>query len=433
MHLNFTCHSEVGLVRKNNQDSGYASATMLVVADGMGGAAAGDLASAVAVQELSRSDERMADAPATGEDMLEAMAGAISRANDRIADLVADDHSLDGMGTTVCGVMFDGSQIGLAHIGDSRGYLLRDGELTQLSHDHSWVQSLVDQGKLTDEEAAVNPHRSLLLKVLNGQPGNEPDLELLDVREGDRLLFCSDGLCGLVDNDVIAELLAEGDVETATDALAEAARAAGGIDNITVVVADVVPEDPELAPIKAGAAATTTVPVVEPRTISIESNRPSDDDGTSAIIPAAPKPKGYQEATEEDDDEDERYRPRLGGWFSRIMWGLGTAVVIAGLVLGGFYGGRWYLDQQYYVGAEGDQVAIYQGVPGSFAGIQFSHVHTPQDILVTDLSPYYQQRVGESIRVPDLVTAQETVSVLRENATFCKAQREAANQPPEPE
>ena len=139
--LRFAAHSEVGRVRKNNQDAGYASPNLLVVTDGMGGAAAGDLASAVASTEVARSDHRAE----SGEEMLERIAGIIARANAKLTDLIDEDLELDGMGTTFCGAMFDGRQFGLAHVGDSRGYLLRDGELTQLTHDHSWVQSLVDE------------------------------------------------------------------------------------------------------------------------------------------------------------------------------------------------------------------------------------------------------------------------------------------------
>ena len=113
---------------------------------------------------------------------------------------MAADSSLEGMGTTVTGAVFDGQRIGLAHIGDSRAYLLRDGRLERLTHDHSWVQSLVDDGKISADEAAYHPHRSLLLKVLNGQPANDPDLTMVQLQAGDRLLFCSDGLCGLVDD-----------------------------------------------------------------------------------------------------------------------------------------------------------------------------------------------------------------------------------------
>ena len=191
--LRYLAHSEIGLVRRNNQDSGYASPTMLMVADGMGGAAAGDLASAVAIRELKAADEAF-----TGTDAEEVLAGAIARANDQLADLVRADPALDGMGTTVCGLLFDGQDAALANIGDSRAYQVRDGVMRRITRDHSWVQTLVDDGRITEAEALVHPHRSLILRVLNGNAANSPDLDLLDVEVGDRLLICSDGLCGLV-------------------------------------------------------------------------------------------------------------------------------------------------------------------------------------------------------------------------------------------
>lgn len=200
--LDIRCHSEIGLVRRNNQDSGYVSPRMLVVADGMGGAAAGDLASTVAVRHVAKADRRFSGegSPARpqGEEMLTVLSGAVADANDELADLVAWDSSLEGMGTTFCGAMFSGTQLGIVHIGDSRGYLLRQGRMKRMTHDHSWVQSLIDDGRITPEEAAVHPHRSLLLKVLNGQPQHIPDTQIVDLRLGDRILFCSDGLCGLL-------------------------------------------------------------------------------------------------------------------------------------------------------------------------------------------------------------------------------------------
>ena len=151
LQLKYVTHSEIGLIRKNNQDSGFASPHLLVDG-GMGGAAAGDLASAVAIDTI-----RKIEAPTTGQEMLEVLAGAIHHANDKIAELVESDLSLEGMGTTLTGAMFDGTQLGLAHIGDSRAYLYRDGHLERLTHDHTWVQSLVDDGKISEDEAAMHP------------------------------------------------------------------------------------------------------------------------------------------------------------------------------------------------------------------------------------------------------------------------------------
>src|SRR6478736_59576 len=320
LQLRYATHSEIGLVRKNNQDSGFASARLVVVADGMGGAAAGDLASAVAVDTIRR-----IDTPAAGEEMLELLAGAIHRANDRIADLVEEDYSLEGMGTTVTGALFDGTELGLAHIGDSRAYLLRAGELRRLTHDHSWVQSLVDDGKISEAEASVHPHRSLLLRVLNGHVSSEPDLQLVPVREGDRLLFCSDGLCGLVDDDDIAATLAEPDLHIVLTRLVELAHHAGGIDNITIILADVVSHD-------------------------------GTDEAT--VIGAAAERGGNSPGTQVEDEA--RYDPRAPHrrrWVRPVLL-LVVVVLIAGAGLAAAYS---WTRSQYYVGASGEQVAIFQG------------------------------------------------------------------------
>ena len=232
--LRVIAHCETGLVRRSNQDSAYASPTMLLVADGMGGAAGGDLASCVAVDELRR-----VDGAATGEQMLDALDQAIVRANERLAELIAHDDTLEGMGTTVCGGLFDGDDFALAHIGDSRAYLLRDGVLRRLTRDHSWIQSMIDEGRLTPEEAFTHPHRSLLLKVLNGQPYMHPDYILVGVSPGDRFLICSDGLSGLIDDDELGHLLSWPGRSRTMEDLIDAAHDAGGLDNLTIIIADV--------------------------------------------------------------------------------------------------------------------------------------------------------------------------------------------------
>jgi serine/threonine protein phosphatase PrpC len=243
LELRVIAHSEIGLVRKNNQDSGYASPTMLMVADGMGGAAAGDLASAVAIDEFSRLDGEFAP----GDDLLGLLAGAIDRADQRLSSLIDRDYGLDGMGTTVCGGVFDGQRLGVVHLGDSRGYLLREGYMLRLTHDHSYVQSLIDEGKLHEDDVFTHPHRSLLLKVLNGQGNPTPDYFFEDLVAGDRVMFCSDGLCGMVTDSAIAPRLASASRHLALTELVAAAHAAGGQDNITVIIADVVDVDAEAA------------------------------------------------------------------------------------------------------------------------------------------------------------------------------------------
>jgi protein phosphatase len=406
LSLRIASHSETGLVRKNNQDSGYASPQLLAVADGMGGAAAGDLASAVAIDSIRRIDK-----PIAGEQMLEALSGAIHRANDRIADLVEADLSLDGMGTTVTGAMFDGSQIGLAHIGDSRAYLLRGGHLEQLTHDHSWVQSLVDEGKIDSGEAAVHPHRSLLLKVLNGQPANDPDLTMVPVSAGDRLLFCSDGLCGLVEDPVIEGLLKTPDPKEALHCLVQEARTEGGIDNITVIVADVVDgADPgTIQPVVLGAAAERAIPLVAAKI--------KDEDNEDTII--SERPVGARTGTAEPDDES-RYSPRPPHRRRSVrpLAALVAAALIAAAVLGGAYA---WTRTQFFVGVAEDQVAIFRGLSDSLPGIQLSSVYEIQPLRVVDLPQYYQDKVRANIDVSNLSSAHQTVDELVEAAERCAA------------
>ena len=300
--LRYVAHSEIGLIRKNNQDSGFASPHLIVVADGMGGAAAGDLASAVAIDTM-----RHVDQDSAGERMLEVLGRAVNAANDRIADLVDADPSLDGMGTTLTGALFDGTELGLAHIGDSRAYRLRDSVLERLTHDHSWVQSLVDDGKISEAEAANHPHRSLLLKVLNGQPANDPDLRLVPVAAGDRLMLCSDGVCGLVDDDEIEAALRLPTLEDALERLVSESLAEGGIDNITVIVADVVDADGTDTPVILGAAAERDIPRRQRR-------RPVAPTTTSTRTTTHRRPAGRAVTTR---PATRRGRPDSAAWSGR--------------------------------------------------------------------------------------------------------------------
>ncbi|MFT8394500.1 MAG: protein phosphatase 2C domain-containing protein [Propionibacterium sp.] len=430
-------------MRKNNQDSAYISPTMIVVADGMGGAAAGDVASTVAIHELRRADGHY-----TGEHMLEAMAGAMTKANDSIADLITADPRLDGMGTTVSGAMFSGSQLGLVHIGDSRGYLLRAGELTRLTHDHSWVQSLVDAGKITEAEAAVHPHRSLLLKVLNGQPVHEPDYSLVDLEQGDRLLFCSDGLCGLVDDKLISRLLGDPDAEQAKQALVDAAYASGGYDNITVIIADVVDQDPALdarSPLTLGAAATVEIPRVssEPATMGgAESGagaigaRSSVGAAANGPVPApaaldvtAAPPDGL---IDPDAHEEIRYSPTINRRPHRWPVVVGILLALA-LIAGGVFGARMYMQGRYYLAPDQDQVSIWQGLPDTIAGKPLSHLVEQRTTKVGDLPVYYADQVrASSITADSLEQARSQADYLDRLARGCiqaRAERSASPQP----
>ncbi len=401
--LRYRAHSEVGLVRKNNQDSAYVSPTMLVVADGMGGAAAGDLASAVAIKEL-----KQVDGDHAGQDMLTAFADAISTASEQIAALVESDPDLDGMGSTVCGAMFDGTSLAMANIGDSRAYRYRDGALTRLTRDHSWVQTLVDDGRITEAEALEHPHRSLILRVVNGQPHHVPDLELVEATAGDRLLICSDGLCGMV-TDATIEAAMDGELDEVMERLVGIAHEAGGQDNITIILADVVPGEGTTATEVLGAAAT------------LDLDAPFDV--TTMVLPTLAEPAGPADPVLAK--ERARYSPTTRG---RIATWLKVSIAVV-LTLGLFGGGLglWYsyTQRQFFVGPQDATVAIFRGVPEPVWNLPLSTLVEADTTRLDDLPPYYQEQVRATIRTESLGSARGIVASLRVKAQECIAQREA--------
>jgi len=438
--LGYDSHSEIGLVRSTNQDSAYTSPRMLMVADGMGGAAAGDLASTVAITELKATDEeldaRIAQAraereasgddtwtahgtPPAGADVLTVMAGTLAAANDRLVDLVEDDEALAGMGTTVCGFVLSDDVLAVVNIGDSRAYLLRDGRLHRVTRDHSWVQTLVDEGRITEEEALEHPHRSLVLRVLNGAPQHEPDLDWMEIRPGDRLLVCSDGLCGLVTDAAIEPILGSGTRAEVISDLVALAHDAGGYDNITLIVADVTEDGPPGPVAVLGAAAATPIPQGPEHTLSFP-----------PLAELDPDVAGERALTEE-----ERYallgRRRPSAWVKVVLWLLVPVLALGG---GGFawYG---YTQTRYFVGASDEHVALFRGVPDPVFGLPLSTLVERDETLLADLPAHRASQVRANIVVPDLAAAQVTMDELAQMAARCLAAREAqaaATAPPVP-
>lgn len=259
LHLDFVASSDRGLVRGNNEDSAYAGPHLIALADGMGGHAAGEVASQMMIEHLQHLDKDPDDA-----DLLALLGAAADDANAAIERSVREHPEQEGMGTTLTALMFNGREFGMIHVGDSRGYLLRDGALTQITVDDTFVQSLVDEGKLNPEDVSSHPQKSLILKAYTGRPV-EPHLEMVEAREGDRFLLCSDGLSDPVTAETIAVALGQGTTQDAADRLIELALRSGGPDNITVVVAEVKGGDSGAsasnpAPVKAGALAPNHEP-----------------------------------------------------------------------------------------------------------------------------------------------------------------------------
>ena len=410
--------SDVGLVRSGNEDSGYAGPRLLVVADGMGGHAAGEVASAVTVETLAVLD---GPGPAPHDEASRSLADAIVRANSRIRDLVETDPRRAGMGTTVTALLWTGAGFSLAHIGDSRAYLLRDGRLSQLTRDHTYVQALIDEGRITESQRETHPARSLLLQALGGDDP-VPDLADVGAEPGDRLMLCSDGLSGVVAADDLRVVLTdEHSAQVAADRLVALARAAGGPDNITCVLGDVVEvADAEHDP---GPDHTTEAHLVGAAAIGAghpdelrydEDDQPADAElvaGGLAAARAAAETSGLGGGSE-DPEEVERYALRRR---SRWRW-LSLALVLLGVGVLAFAAVRtasdWLADQ-YFVGVAGESVAIRTGVPG----VPGSSVEQEVDDLPVEALPLvYQQDVAEGIRADDFAEAEQIVLRLRREA-----------------
>jgi PPM family protein phosphatase len=345
--LRYAARSDVGLVRSNNEDSVYAGARLLALADGMGGHAAGEVASQLVIAALAHLDD---DEP--GGDLLAKLEAAVHAGNSAIAAQVEMEPDLEGMGTTLTAILFAGNRIGMVHIGDSRGYLLRDGELTQITKDDTFVQTLVDEGRITKEEAHSHPQRSLIMRALTGHEV-EPTLTMREVRLGDRYLLCSDGLSDPVSDETIQDALQIPDVTDSADRLIELALRGGGPDNVTVVVADVVDyEYGPTQPIIAGAVSGDS-DIHDPLT------RPNTAAGrASAIAPRKEVPKRTLPQIE-TLTKPPRSRRRIA---------IGVTLLVL-LVLAGLAIGRTIIRSYYYVAGYNGAVSIMQGIQVSILGV----------------------------------------------------------------
>ena len=358
--LVYTARSHLGMVRQNNEDSAYAGPRLLALADGMGGHAAGELASQFVVASLARLDE-----DESGQDLTGALTRSLVEGNEAIAAHVSAHPETEGMGCTATALLFDGRRMGLIHVGDSRAYLLRDGSLTQITKDDTFVQSLVDRGELSADEAHNHPRRSLILKALTGEPV-EPTVVIREARPGDRYLLCSDGLSDPVSTETIAETLETGTVDSAADRLVQLALRSGGPDNITVVVADVLdsPRDAPSVPVVVGAASTD------------EGEAGPDADSAagraaafSRAQEAAREPETDQGDETPDDDEVDDEPPRGSRW--RFALSVVGVVALLGVIVGV---STLLIRSNYFVTDQDSQVVVKRGIPGEVFGVALASV-----------------------------------------------------------
>ncbi len=342
--LEYVARSDRGLVRSNNEDSVYAGARLLALADGMGGHAAGEVASQLVIHAMQPLDD---DEP--GGEMLDLLHHAMDAGNEAIAAQVEADPELDGMGTTLTALLFSGTRVGLCHVGDSRAYLFRDGAISQITRDDTFVQALVDEGRITADQAHTHPQRSLIMRALTGTEV-EPTLTMREARAGDRYLLCSDGLSDVVSEETIADTL--GSVETPSacaDRLIELALRSGGPDNVTVVIADVLDtEYGESRPILGGAAGGDGDADYTPD--------PSSAAGRAAALRPPPEPVAPRAVAAGAEPVRTGHRRR---WAALAV----VALVVAGGLLVVGWVGRGKLAANHFLRVDHGNIVIYRGSP----------------------------------------------------------------------
>lgn len=410
--LRYAARSDVGQVRQGNEDSGYAAPRLLIVADGMGGHAGGELASATAVATLAQ----IADADLGQGEALTRLAEAVESAGSTIGLVVTDSPELAGMGTTVTGLYWladgDGARIAIVHVGDSRAYLLRDGDLSQITHDHTYVQTLVDAGRITEEEASTHPRRNLLMRALDGVQVAEPDLSVREARLGDRYLLASDGLHGVVSGDEIARILGSREPTVSVTELVDLALSRGAPDNVTVVVAHVIEgKDATALPVVVGAAGEPRVRARLPRV-----HFPDDAQVDPNAPDLPPVIDGGPPTSELPTVDAAAPRSMSQPWSRRrrlIAWGLGIgAAILIGILAVALIGSAW-VRSQWYVGTSNGSVAVYQGV-STFPSL--STLVTVTDIPVVDLPPLESGLVTNGISAQGREGADAIVAGLRDRA-----------------
>ena len=395
MRARVAAGSDIGHVREGNEDSYLVQAPLFAVADGMGGHRGGEVASRLAVETI---EEMFAQREGT-------LADQVREANRVVFETSLLDRSVAGMGTTLTGALLEGDRMRFAHVGDSRAYLLREGDLRLLTEDHTLVHRMVLEGELTEEEAEVHPHRSILTRALGTDADVEVDELELQVRLGDRLLLCTDGLTGMLSEARIRDVLTETpDPQEAVDRLIGEANDAGGVDNITAIVIDLVEgEDPE------GAAS------------SVEGRGSSRRDAGPEAEPVAPVPEHEHRAerrggpaARSEDPPSLRQVPGRGAAL--------RAVVVVAILVVLVVGGRLYLDTQWYVGVSDGRVAVFRGIPASVVGFDLHHVVVETTVPADDAASLALYRdIADGITADDREEADAIVDQIREDVAALQA------------
>lgn len=379
MRITAAAATDIGRVREGNEDAFLNDAPLFAVADGMGGHQGGEVASRLALETLEVLFKH-------GRGTL---ADQVREANRAVFERSGRDAAVAGMGTTLTAAVAEAGRLRLAHVGDSRAYLLRDGELRMLTEDHTLVQRMVERGEITEQEADVHPHRSVLTRALGTEPEVQIDEGVLDAQDGDRILLCSDGLTGMVPDERIERILRDAaEPRDAVKELVRAANAAGGVDNITVLVLDLALEDSER------------------------------DAGEAAAGAPAHGPAGGSDASRPSAGATGR-RPR-GPMVRRIaLWSIAAVLV----VVVGLFGVRFYLDQQWYVGVASGRVAVFRGIPSEIWGFRLHHLVVLTELPASEVQELsFYERLGEGITAENRPAADD---IVRQIGTDLRTKRAA--------
>ena len=402
--------SDKGKVRASNQDSGYSGVNLYLVADGMGGHAGGDIASALATQLVAKVDDVYPDSDQAIDSLLTAM----REANKNLSATVDQFSYLAGMGTTMDAVLFTDGIANIAHIGDSRVYLLRDSKMLQITKDHTFVQQLIDSGKITEEEALYHPRRNVILRVL-GDTSEEPEFDIhqLEVMPGDRLLLCSDGLCGVVPSALIEENMKVSNLQEAIELLVDEAKEYGAPDNVTVLLLEVRDEADAVEPqhiLWLGSAANEVV--IKPNSAGRILEMFSPIRWFEAIRDAGKKESFYSQNDPALAKALDEFGGKVRSWRLR---GIALIVVLVILAAGSLWGVYSYVESRYYLGVQNGKVAIYQGIKESFGGIGFSHLYLESEISLSDLPDFQQDLILNSISADSLEDAKGKLEKISES------------------
>lgn len=395
--------SHVGKIRSNNQDSGYAGRTLFVVADGMGGHAGGDVASSIATKRIIEADKTYPNA----QDAEFALQAALIAANSQLAETVFEHAELTGMGTTVSALIVLDDEVAIAHIGDSRIYLFRDGELSQITVDHTFVQRLVDSGRITEAEAMVHPRRSVLMRVLGDvESSPEIDTSILATLPGDRWLLCSDGLTGVVSfNGIGSAMSSDATAQDLADRLVKESLDGGAPDNVTVVIVDIgdgTGSERVDTPVVVGSAASPLAFGEEPgrsRALRIPGLR------LHPVRETHFEPDSQDYLSELIEEDARRARRRKVSWLVAII------VLVVAIVGTAALSYQW-TQTRYFVGVEGSTVAIYQGVQQDLGPIKLSSVYEDTDVELSSLRIYDRQQVEQTISARSLADAEKIIERL---------------------